>query len=76
MNMQKIANDLEELYGNFELRLGFLRGTEEERRHNEAMRIHLLRARIEVEKCKWLETIANRMPDKPVQAWKDSDPSY
>lgn len=27
----------------------------------EAMRIDLLRARIEIEKCKWLETIANRM---------------
>lgn len=76
MNMQKIADDLEELYGNYESRLGLLRGTDEERRHNEAMRIHLLRARIEIEKCKWLETIANQMPDKKVQTWQERDPSY
>lgn len=61
MKIQNIADDLEELYAHFELRLGVLQGaTDEERRHNEAMRIHLLRARIEIEKCKWLETIAKK----------------
>lgn len=76
MTMQKIADDLEELYRNYQTRIELLHFTDYEGQHAEEMQVHLLRARIELEKCKWLETIAKKMPEPPVKTLDNRNLGY
>jgi len=61
MDINQLALETEEMYHRYSLLAQEYDHTGTWKRHYASVRVHLLQARIEIEKCKWLETIARKI---------------